>query len=87
MLTAPKLVRKKLGDVEASLRGTLRGFGRKVGKTTPKRFAERVKELVVGHASLEAIAETLLAVHAKLLREFNGFGCGPSPATMPRPNC
>jgi transposase len=73
MLTARKLVQKKLGDVEASLRGTLRGFGRKVGKTTPKRCAERVKELVVGHASLEAIAEALLAVHAKLLREFNGF--------------
>jgi transposase len=73
MLTARKLVQSKLRDVEASLRGTLRGFGLKVGKTTPKRFAGRVKELVVGHASLEAIAEALLAVHAVLLREFNGF--------------
>jgi len=73
VLTARKLLQKKLGDVEASLRGTLRGFGLKVGKTTPKRFALRVKELVIGHASLEAIAEALLAVHAVLLREFNGF--------------
>jgi transposase len=73
MLTARKLLQQKLRDVEASLRGTLRGFGLKVGKTTPKRFAVRVKELVVGHASLEAIAEALLAVHAVLLREFNGF--------------
>jgi transposase len=70
---ARKLLQKKLGDVEASLRGTLRGFGLKVGKTTTRRFAGRVKELVVGHASLEAIAEVLLAVHAVLLREFNGF--------------
>jgi transposase len=73
VLTARKLLQNKLGDVEASLRGLLRGFGLKVGKTTPKRFAGRVKELVVGHASLEAIAEALLAAHAVLLREFNGF--------------
>jgi len=73
LLTARKLVQSKLRDIEASLRGTLRGFGLKVGKTTPKRFAGRVKELVVGHASLEGIAEALLAVHAVLLREFNGF--------------
>src|SRR5271165_4686754 len=73
ILTARKLLQQKLRDVEASLRGTLRGFGLKVGRTTPKRFAGRVKELVVGHASLEAIAEALLAVHAVLLREFNGF--------------
>jgi transposase len=73
LLTARKLVQSKLRDVEASLRGMLRGFGLKVGKTTPKRFAGRVKELVVGHASLEAIAEALLAVHAVLLRELNGF--------------
>jgi len=73
ILAARKLLQQKLRDVEASLRGTLRGFGLKVGKTTPRRFAGRVKELVVGHASLEAIAEALLAVHAVLLREFNGF--------------
>jgi transposase len=73
VLTARKLLQQKLRDVEASVRGTLRGFGLKVGKTTPRRFAGRVKELVVGHASLEAIAEALLAVHAVLLREFNGF--------------
>src|SRR6202163_3948371 len=66
LLTARKLVQSKLRDLEASLRGMLRGFGLKVGKTTPKRFAGRVKELVVGHASLGAIAEALLAVHAVL---------------------
>jgi transposase len=73
MLTARKLMQKKLGNVEASLRGILRGFGLKVGKTTPKRFAERIKELVAGHPTLEALAEALLAAHAVLLREFNGF--------------
>jgi transposase len=73
VLTARKLLQSKLRDVEASLRGTLRGFGLKVGQTTPKRFAGRIKELVADHPSLQAIAEALLAVHAVLLREFNGF--------------
>jgi transposase len=59
--------------MEMSLRGILRGFGLKVGRTTPKRFAERVRELVAGHRSLEAIAEALLSVHEVLLRQLNGF--------------
>ena len=29
-------------DVEMSLRGILRGFGRKVAPTTPRRFAARI---------------------------------------------
>ena len=73
MLTARKLVQSKLHDVEMSLRGLLRGFGLKVGRTTPRRFEARIKELVVGHPSLQVIADALLAVHAVLLREFNGF--------------
>src|SRR4051812_34074315 len=71
LLTARKLVQSKFYDV--SLRGILRGFGLKVGATTPKRFAGRVRELVAGHANLEAIAEALLSVHEVLLRQLNGF--------------
>ena len=73
MLTARKLVQSKLFDVEMSLRGILRGFGLKVGPTTPKRFAGRIAELVTGHAALQVVAEALLAVHEVLLREFAGF--------------
>ena len=73
VLTARKLLQSKLRDVENSLRGILRGFGLKVGKTTARRFAGRIRELVAGHPSLETIAQALLAVHAVLLREFNGF--------------
>jgi transposase len=51
MLTTRNLVRSKLHDVEMSLRGTLRGFGLKVGKTTPRRFEARILELVAGHPS------------------------------------
>lgn len=73
MLTARKLVQAKLQDVENSLRGILRGFGLKVGETTRRRFAGRVRELVIGRPNLETIAQALLAVHAVLLREFNVF--------------
>jgi transposase len=73
VLTARKLVQSKLYDVEMSLRGVLRGFGLKVGRTTPRRFAARIEELVAGQATLEAIASSLLAVHAALLRELSNF--------------
>jgi len=73
VLTARKLVLSKLRDVENSLRGILRGFGRKVGHTTARTFAGRIRELVAGQANLEMIAQALLSVHAVLLREFNGF--------------
>jgi transposase len=73
MLTARKLMQSKLRDVENHLRGVLRGFGLKVGHTTARSFAGRICELVSGQANLEAITQALLAVHAVLLREFNGF--------------
>ena len=73
VLTARKLVQSKLLDVENSLRGILRGFGLKVGKTTARSFAERIQELVEGHPVLEAVGAALLAVRSVLLREFNAF--------------
>jgi transposase len=73
LLTARKLLQVKLHDVEMSLRGILRGFGLKVGKTTPARFEGRIRELVAGHPSLEAIAQGLLAVRVALRRQFDRF--------------
>lgn len=73
LLTARKLVQKQVFEVESSLRGILRGFGLKVGKTTPVRFEARIKELVAGHPTLERIAAALLATRAVLRREFGGF--------------
>jgi transposase len=72
-LTARKLVQSKRHDVEMSLRGILRGFGLKVGKTTPATFERRIGELVAGQPVLEGIAGSLLAVHAVLMREFRSF--------------
>ena len=73
MLTARKLVQSKLLDVQMSLRGLLRGFGLKVGATTPSRFAGRIRDLVEGNATLEVIAAALLVVHETLRRELAGF--------------
>ena len=73
LLTARKLVQSKLRDVENSLRGILRGFGLKVGKTTELEFAGRIEELVAGHPHLQVIAKALLAVRAVLRKEFAAF--------------
>jgi transposase len=72
-LTARKLVQSKLRDVENSLRGILRGFGLKVGKTTELGFAARIRELVADHPHLERIADALLAVRQVLRTEFAAF--------------
>src|SRR5882757_7638277 len=72
-LTARKLVQSKLRDMENSLRGILRGFGLKVGKTTELGFAGRIRELVAGHPHLQRIADALLAVREALRKEFTAF--------------
>jgi transposase len=51
----------------------LRRFGLKVGRTTKAGFASRIGELVEHHPALSAITKALLAMHAVLLRELNGF--------------
>jgi transposase len=66
LLTARKLVQSKRHDLEMSLRGILRGFGLKVGPTTPRSFEGRVRELVDGHATLLAVADALLLARATL---------------------
>jgi transposase len=72
-LTARKLVQSKLRDVENSLRGILRGFGLKVGKTTERKFAERIRELAANHPHLQRIADALLSVREVLRKEFAAF--------------
>jgi transposase len=64
--TARKLPQTKNHDVEMSLRGVLRGFGLKVGPTTPQNFAARIGELVAGHTTLSVVAEALLAARNTL---------------------
>jgi transposase len=56
-----------------SLRGVLRGFGLKVGPTTPKTFEARICELVEGNGTLTEIAESLLLARAELMRGFRSL--------------
>ena len=73
LLTARKLMQGKQHDVELSLRGILRGFGLKVGKTTPRTFDGRIRELVDGQPTLQVIADALLAAREILARQFAGL--------------
>src|SRR6266850_7301334 len=68
LLTARKLLQTKNHDVEMSLRGVLRGFGLKVGRTTPRTFVSRIRELVAG-PTLSTVAEGLLAAARSTLFE------------------
>jgi len=56
--------------VEMSLRGVLWGFGLKVGKTTPRTFESRIRELVAGHTTLSTVAEALLAARSTLFEQW-----------------
>ena len=73
VLTARKLLQGKLHDVEMSIRGILRGFGLKVGATTPRTYEGRVRTLVEGHPTLEAIAQALLNARGIIADELRGF--------------
>jgi len=73
LLTARRLLQGKLHDVEMSVRGVLRGFGLKVGATTPRTYTARVRDLVEGHEVLEAIAASLLKAREVLAEEFRSL--------------
>jgi len=73
LLTTRTLLRAKRHDVEMSLRGVLRGFGLKVGPTTPKTFESRVRDLVAQHDTLQTIADALLKARAVLEQEFKAL--------------
>ena len=59
-------MQSKRHDIEMSLRGILRGFGLKVGKTSQRTFESRVRELVASHPTLLSMAEALLVARAAL---------------------
>jgi transposase len=79
ILTARKLVQSKRHDLEMSLRGILRGFGLKVGQTTPRSFEARVRELIEGHATLLLVADALLRARAVLAEQLGKRNRGKTP--------
>ena len=58
-------------DAENELRGALKTFGLKVGSTTRRTFAARIRELVADLHILTTIVEPLLAVRAVLIEQHN----------------
>ncbi len=70
LLVARKQLLGRLIDVELSIRGILRGFGLKVGPVTRKDFEARIRELVMGQATLERIADAMLSARAALKAEY-----------------
>jgi transposase len=70
LLTARKLVQRKMLDVEFDLRGTLRNFGLKVGVIGKAGFEARIRELVEGLPRLAAIVEPLLTIRRVMRQEF-----------------
>jgi transposase len=70
LLTARKLVQRKMLDVEFDLRGTLRNFGLKVGVIGNAGFEARIRELVEGLPRLAAIVEPLLTIRRVMRQEF-----------------
>jgi transposase len=73
VLTARKLLQGKVHDVEMSLRGILRGFGLKVGPTTPRTYAARVQALALGHPTLEGVTLALLKAREVMAAELRAF--------------
>ena len=71
LLVARKQLLGKFLDVEFSIRGILRGFGLKMGVVTRNAFDARVRELCAGQATLEQIAEAMLAARAALRTEYS----------------
>lgn len=69
LLGARETLVRRLKDVENSVRGLLRGFGLKLGAVGRRRWEERVREVVAGHATLAAIFEPLVAARAALLEQ------------------
>ena len=60
LLTGRKLLVAKLRDLDNGIRGLLRGLGLKVGQVSELTFPARVRDLIEGHAGLEALMAPLL---------------------------
>ena len=69
LLAQRRLLVSKLVDVEAEIRGTLRGFGIRIGRVGRAGFAARIRELLADEPKLLQVIEPVLAVQAALLAQ------------------
>ena len=71
LLTARKLLKSKLLDVEADLRGVLKNFGLKLGKVTPRDFEARVRELASFDPFVAEVVEPVLAARRSMREQYD----------------
>lgn len=73
LVTARKHLVRSVAATEQVIRGLLRPFGLKVGPTTKRSFAGRVRELLGIRAALVQMIEPMLTAREALLREANSL--------------
>ena len=71
LLANRRFLLKQVCDMGASIRGTLRNFGLKVGRVSRQRFGARVLGLVEGEPGLACLVEPMLRARAELLAAFD----------------
>ncbi|WP_138473103.1 IS110 family transposase [Poseidonocella sp. HB161398] len=69
LLGARKSIHQAVINLELSIRGTLRNFGLKLGKTSKARFEARIRELTAGNPLLEVATDVVLKARAELRRD------------------
>ena len=71
LLTVRKLLKTKLLDIEADLRGILKNFGLKLGKVNPGTFEARVRELASFDGLIAAFVEPVLCARRALREQYD----------------
>ncbi|MBZ0261295.1 MAG: IS110 family transposase [Hyphomicrobiales bacterium] len=71
LVTVRKLLKSKLLDIEADLRGVLKNFGLKLGKVSVRDFDARVRELAQFDPMIAAYVEPVLCARAALCEQYN----------------
>jgi len=71
LLTLRKVLKSKLLDIEADLRGVLKNFGLKLGKVSVRTFEGRVRELAAFDPLIAAVVEPVLRARRALREHYN----------------
>jgi transposase len=89
LLTARKPLQTKNHDVEMSLSGVLRGFGLKVGPTTPRTFVGRIRKPAAGHGTLSTVLGRCSRHAARFSNNVKSWrsACDPWPARIAESGC
>ncbi|MEM9625675.1 MAG: transposase [Pseudomonadota bacterium] len=71
LLTCRQLLEGNRRALESEPRGSLKVFGLKVGKVSPKEFAPRVLDLIAGQPALCAIVEPLVRLCEDVIKQLD----------------